>query len=114
MPLPYEFIVEKRAEFFKTIGVNPEEYENCLEIAEKFNIRQEVIDKFVLKLLDKAYKERKRKEDNPNYSPRKLSASWTFMATLRKEIAKNPADTEILKNALQEVRKLYNSYNPQK
>jgi len=114
MPLPYEFIVEKRAKFFKAIGINPEEYENCLEIAEKFNVRQEVIDKFVLKLLDKAYKERKRKEDNPNYRPKKLSASWTFMATLRKEIAQKPADTETLKNALQEIRKLYNLYNPQK
>jgi len=114
MPLPYEFIVEKRASFLKAVGINPEEYENCLEIAEEFNVRQEVIDKFILKLLDKAYKELKRKEDNLKYRPKKLSASWTFMATLRKEISQKPADTETLKNTLLEVRKLYDFYNSKK
>jgi len=43
MPLPYEFIVKKRAEFLKVLRINPEEYENCLEIAHKLNVRYEVI-----------------------------------------------------------------------
>jgi len=114
MPLPYEFIVGKRAKFLKALGINPEEYESCLEIAYKFNVREEVIEKFLLKLFDKAHKELKLKESNPNYKPQKLSASWTFMAALRKEISQKPTDTEILKRALKEVRKLYSLYNPQK
>lgn len=114
MPLPYEFIAEKRAKILKALGINPEEYENCLEIAYKFNVRNEVIEKFLLKLFDKAYKELKLKDNNPNYRPKKLSASWTFMAALRKEIAQKPEDIEVLRNALQEVRRLYNPYNPKK
>jgi len=114
MPLPYEFIVEKRAKFLKALRINPEESESCLEIAHKFNVRYEVIEKFLLKLFDKAHKELKLKESNPNYKPQKLSASWTFMAALRKEISQKPADTETLKRALKEVRKLYSLYNPQK
>ena len=114
MPIPYEFIVKKRARFLKALNINPEEYENCLGIAEEFNLRNEIIDKFVLKLSDRAYKELNKKENNPNYTPKKLSASWTFMAALRREISEKPKDIEILKGALHRVRKLYEDYNLQK
>lgn len=114
MPLSYEFIVEKRAECLKALNINPEKYESCLEIAYEFDLRNELIEKFLLKLFDKAIKELDKEENNPDYIPKKLSASWTFIATLRKEIAQKPKDIETLKKALLKARKLYERYSSQK
>jgi transposase-like protein len=110
MPLSYEFIVKTRAKYLKALNINPEEYETCLEIADKFDLRKEIVEKFLLKLFDKALKEFDKKQNNPNYTPKKLSASWTFIATLRKEISQKPKDTETLKKALHEAKKLYRTF----
>jgi len=110
MPLPYEFIVKKRAEVLRALNIDPEEYESCLEIADKFNVRNEIVEKFLLKLFDKAAREIDRKKEKPGYTPKKLSASWTFMAALRKELSQKPEDAETLQKALQEAKKLYKTF----
>ncbi len=108
MPLTYEFLVKKRAKLFKAIGVNPDEYENCLELADKYNLSNSLVETFIIKLLDKARKNFQKS----NHKFKKLSASQTFIAVLRKELNQHPENKETIKKALQEAKNLYNLYNP--
>ena len=108
MPLTYEFLVKKRTKLFKAIGVNPNEYEKCLELADKYNLSNSLVETFIIKLLDKACKNLQKS----NHKFKKLSALQTFIAALRKEINQHPENKETVKKALQEAKNLYNLYNP--